>query len=166
MRTEEHQFIELEARSADQMRELGARLGSAAQGGDMIGLVGDLAAGKTTLTQGIGRGIGLPESSITSPTFTLVAEHYGGRIPLYHLDVYRLAGGNDLYSVGFEDYLARADGLLVIEWADRVAESLPMDRLTITLEEAPSDPEWRIVKLAAGGVRSARLLRQALGDRP
>jgi tRNA threonylcarbamoyladenosine biosynthesis protein TsaE len=164
METRIHILESLDACSIDQVRELGLRLGSAAQKGDLIGLIGDLGAGKTTLAQAIGEGIGLPAGSVTSPTFTLVAEHYGGRIPLYHLDVYRLAEAGGLYELGFEDYLSRADGLLVIEWADRVAESLPEDRLTISLKEAPADPETRTVSLGAGGNRSAMLLRKALGD--
>lgn len=148
------------------MRELGARLGASAVPGDIIGLVGDLGAGKTTLAQGVGRGIGLPAASVTSPTFTLIAEHYGGRIPLYHLDVYRLVKAGDLYDLGFEEYLARCDGLALIEWADRIAEILPADRLTIALEEASADPmNRRVVRLRASGVLSARLLYEALGGK-
>lgn len=138
------------------------RLGAAAAGGDLICLVGDLGAGKTTLTQGIGEGLGLAQAAVTSPTFTLVAEHYEGRIPLYHIDAYRLAGPAELYHLGFEDYLLRADGLLVVEWADRVAEGLPADRLEVALTEDADRDDQRSLGFSARGPRAVRLLGDVL----
>ena|SRR5579883_1834690 len=158
--------LERETGSADATRRLGERLGASAEPGDLVCLVGDLGGGKTTFTQGIGTGLGLPAHAISSPTFTLIAEHRGGRLPLYHLDVYRLSDPSELYHLGFDDYLRQADGLIVIEWADKVAQSLPGDRLQVVFEEAPRDPGRRILKFEAGGPRSERLLREALDPEP
>src|SRR5579862_6236567 len=110
-----------ESASAAQTHQIGERLGQCAVAGDIICLSGDLGLGKTTLVQGIGSGIGLAQGAVSSPTFTLVAEHFEGRLPLYHLDVYRLSDPGELYHLGFEDYLSRSDGLIVIEWAEKVS---------------------------------------------
>jgi tRNA threonylcarbamoyladenosine biosynthesis protein TsaE len=154
-----------ETLSADQTRQIGARLGAWACAGDIVCLVGGLGAGKTTFTQGIGIGLGLEDSAVSSPTFTLVAEHFDGRLPLYHLDVYRLETAGDLYHLGFEDYLRRADGLIVIEWADKVAEGLPEDRLEITFEEDAGNAETRILLFKSCGPRSLQLLQDALAKK-
>jgi tRNA threonylcarbamoyladenosine biosynthesis protein TsaE len=130
--------------SPDETRALGVRIGEAALAGDIVCLTGDLGAGKTTLTQGIGAGLGLgPDAGIVSPTFTILAEHTGGRLPLFHFDVYRLRGPSDLIDIGFDDYVD-AGGVIVIEWPERIAGALPADRLDITLSfpdsESPPDP--------------------------
>jgi tRNA threonylcarbamoyladenosine biosynthesis protein TsaE len=110
----------------------GRRLGELARPGDIIALAGSLGAGKTTLTQAIGQGLGVPASCyITSPTFSLIHE-YPGRIPLYHLDLYRLAGEEELEELGLDDYLY-GEGLTVIEWPDRLGSLLPAARLHIDL---------------------------------
>jgi tRNA threonylcarbamoyladenosine biosynthesis protein TsaE len=112
---------------------LGRKLGQLARPGDVITLAGDLGAGKTTLTQAIGEGLGVPNHFyITSPTFSLLHE-YPGRLPLYHMDLYRLAGEGELENLGFEDYIY-GDGLTVIEWPDRLGSMLPDDRLEVCLE--------------------------------
>lgn len=111
---------------------LGQRLGELAEAGDIITLAGDLGAGKTTLTQSIGQGLQVPPSCyITSPTFSLLHE-YPGRLPLYHMDLYRLSG-QEIIDLGFEDYLY-GEGLSVVEWPDRLDEIMPRDRLQIELE--------------------------------
>ena len=125
--------------------------------GDIVCLIGDLGAGKTTLTKGIGCALGLPESQISSPTFALIAEHRGGRLPLYHLDVYRLSSGEDLTGTGFDDYLLAADGLTVIEWADRVSDALPEDLLIVRIT-TPSDVSRRVIEVSADGERSEGLM--------
>ena len=114
-------------------RAIGARLGRLARAGDLILLHGDLGAGKTTLTQGIARGLGIAEP-VQSPTFTLVAEHNGRALRLYRLDLYRLSGEADLDSFGFEDYLAPPDGVAVVEWPERAAGRLPDEYLLVRLE--------------------------------
>jgi tRNA threonylcarbamoyladenosine biosynthesis protein TsaE len=112
---------------------LGRRLGESARPGDVITLGGSLGAGKTTLTQAIGLGLGVPESCyITSPTFSLLHE-YQGRMVLYHLDLYRLSGQEEeLEELGLVDYLY-GEGLAVIEWAERLGNLMPAERLHITL---------------------------------
>jgi tRNA threonylcarbamoyladenosine biosynthesis protein TsaE len=132
----------------------GEALGAQLQAGQVVALVGDLGAGKTTLTQAIARGLGVT-MPVTSPTFTLVHE-YAGRIPLFHFDAYRLERPEEMADLGFDEYLER-EGVIVIEWADRVAPLLPAERLTLTLEitGAPSELEGenvprKLVAEAAG----------------
>ena len=110
----------------------GHLLGQQALPGDIITLAGNLGAGKTTLTQAIGQGLLVPEDCyITSPTFSLLHE-YPGRIPLYHMDLYRLADEEEIEALGFEDYLY-GEGLCVIEWPERLGSLLPEERLHIDL---------------------------------
>lgn len=111
---------------------LGRCLGKFARPGDIITLAGDLGAGKTTLTQAIGRGLAVPDDCyITSPTFALIHE-YPGRLPLFHLDLYRLADETEAEELGLDDYLY-GDGLSVIEWPDRLGSLMPANRLHIEL---------------------------------
>jgi tRNA threonylcarbamoyladenosine biosynthesis protein TsaE len=111
---------------------LGIRLGKMARPGDIITLAGPLGAGKTTLTQAIGQGLGVPPSCyITSPTFGLLHE-YPGRLPLFHMDLYRLHDESELEELGFAEVLYDA-GLSVIEWPDRLGSMMPEDRLHIDL---------------------------------
>jgi len=120
--------------SPEQTRRFGVRLGALLQEGDVVCLEGDLGTGKTCLVQGVGMGMGIVEP-ITSPTFTLVAEH---RSPppapiLYHIDVYRLdAPVNEAWAFGLDDYLG-GYGACVIEWADRIRAAIPEERMWITL---------------------------------
>jgi len=110
----------------------GRSLGRAARPGDIITLDGDLGAGKTTLTQFIGRGLLVPASCyITSPTFSLLHE-YPGRIPMYHFDLYRISE-EEIIELGFEDYFY-GDGLSVIEWPERLGELMPENRMAIHLK--------------------------------
>jgi tRNA threonylcarbamoyladenosine biosynthesis protein TsaE len=110
----------------------GKRLGELARAGDIITLSGELGAGKTTLTQYIGKGLLVPDSCyITSPTFSLMHE-YPGRIPLYHFDLYRLSE-EEIADLGFEDYLY-GSGLSVIEWSERLGTMMPEERLHIELQ--------------------------------
>ena len=121
--------MEFLSADADETRAFGARLAQQLRVGDVVLLHGDLGAGKTTLTQGLAQGLGITEP-VQSPTFTLVAEHLGytadgDPIRLYHLDLYRLGGEEDLDDVGFDDLLAPADGISVIEWPERAGTWLP-----------------------------------------
>ena len=119
-------------RSREDTLRFGQVLGSLLRAGDVIALIGDLGAGKTTLTQGIAQGMGITDR-VTSPTFTLVQE-YQGRVPLFHFDPYRLERPEDVYDFGFEEYLERG-GAVVVEWADKIAALLPTERLTLILTE-------------------------------
>jgi tRNA threonylcarbamoyladenosine biosynthesis protein TsaE len=105
---------ELRTRSVEETLALGERLAQFLIPGMVIGLDGDLGAGKTCFVKGIARGLGIAEDDIYSPTFTLVAEHYRGRIPLYHIDLYRVEGG-DIEEVGLQAYLG-GEGIAIIEW--------------------------------------------------
>ena len=129
-------------------REFGRRLGKTARPGDIFTLAGPLGAGKTTLTQAIGQGIQVPSSCyITSPTFSLLHE-YPGRIPLYHLDLYRLGDENEIEELGFLDYIY-GNGLTVIEWPDRLGSLMPENRLHI--EIAPVSETGRRIVLTRSG---------------
>ena len=111
---------------------LGKKLGELALPGDVITLEGELGTGKTTLTQAIGQGLGVPPNYyITSPTFSLLHE-YPGRLTLYHMDLYRLSSEEEIEDLGFEDYFY-GEGVTVIEWPDRLGSLLPRERLQICL---------------------------------
>jgi tRNA threonylcarbamoyladenosine biosynthesis protein TsaE len=115
---------------ADDTIEIGTIIGRGLSRGAVVALIGDLGAGKTCLTQGIARGLDVsPSYYVTSPTFTLINE-YPGRIPLYHLDVYRLAGSRDLDDMGYEEYFY-GDGVIVIEWAEKILDVLPEGSMII-----------------------------------
>jgi tRNA threonylcarbamoyladenosine biosynthesis protein TsaE len=128
----------LTTKSADETREIGEQLGRLLKAGDVLLLHGDLGSGKTTLTQGIARGLGVRDY-VQSPTFTLVAEHEvkdisGTPIRLYHLDLYRLNSEEDLESFGYHQYLAPAEGISVIEWPERAGSDLPDRYLLIAID--------------------------------
>lgn len=150
-----------ETHSADETRALAARLGALLRPGDVLCLIGDLGAGKTTFTQGLALGLGLPpEEPVNSPTFTLLAEHPGGRVPLYHFDVYRLDSSSGLYDLAFDEYLS-GDGVVVIEWADRIADALPSERIDITLTTEGGDR--RRLVMTAHGASAVQILKAVYG---
>lgn len=112
--------------------EIGRRIGTALGGGDIVALIGELGSGKTCLTQGMAKGLGVAENvPVVSPTFTLVNE-YPGRIPLVHFDVYRLSGPGDLEDMGYEEYFY-GGGVVVIEWAEKVREILPEKTIVVRM---------------------------------
>lgn len=152
--------LELRTESDQQTRALGQRIGIAARPGDVVCLNGELGAGKTTFTQGIAEGLGIGAREVTSPTYALIAEHTGGRIALYHMDAYRLNESSELSAIGFDEYLLAADGLFVIEWASRVQDALPDDRLEIELRHTDPIESRQIIATAFGSIFTA-LLREA-----
>lgn len=127
------QTLDCISHSTEQTRHIGEHLGRLLQGGDVICLEGELGTGKTCLVQGIGRGLGIT-SAIASPTFILINEYRlpNQRYKLYHIDLYRIETIAEAYAIGLEDYFY-GDGICVIEWAERVREMLPKERLWITL---------------------------------
>jgi len=127
--------------SYDETIEVGCILGEVLESGDIVCLTGDIGAGKTVLTKGIAKSLGI-EEMITSPTFTIVNE-YSGDKDLYHFDVYRLQGGEDFIDVGFEHYLER-DGVIVIEWSEIVENVLPVDRIVISIKQADVENKRKI----------------------
>jgi len=147
--------IDFISHGAVQTQRLGARLGELLQPGDVLLLEGDLGAGKTVLAQGVAQGLAIGDP-VTSPTFTLIHE-YEGRLPLYHVDLYRLGGTPDAAGIGLEDYLY-GDGVTVIEWPDRAGELLPLDHLTISLR--PIAETKRAVRLTPRGARYTALVAQ------
>lgn len=117
--------------SAEETIQLGKKIGSMLQPGAIIAMEGNLAVGKTTITKGIAESLGI-EEAITSPTFTLISE-YEGKMPLYHMDVYRLDSCEDFINLGVED-LMYGNGVSIIEWSERVREELPKSTITLRLE--------------------------------
>ena len=145
----------LRTHSPEETERLGEQLGLVARDGDVIGLVGELGAGKTTLVKGLARAMGI-KARITSPTFTVVQE-YSGRIRLYHVDCYRLAGPEDLEPLGADDWLG-SDGVTVLEWAGQVRQALPADYLEIALS---TEDDSRVLQVRALGPESSRLACEA-----
>lgn len=125
-------FTVINTTSVDETLDLGRRIGAALRGGDAIGLVGQLGAGKTYLVKGIANGLGvLDERSVNSPTFVLVNE-YAGRFPIHHLDAYRLGSADELLDLGFEE-MAGESAVAIVEWADRVTDAMPANSLWIRI---------------------------------
>ena len=115
---------------------VGAALGKVLMPGAVIAYRGDLGAGKTAFTRGLARGLGCKEQ-VTSPTYTIVNEYLSGRIPLFHFDMYRLGSADDLWDIGWDDYLDRG-GVCAVEWSENVAEALE-NAITVTIEKTGDD---------------------------
>ncbi len=148
--------FEIESKSPDETRRLGETIGRVLTAGSIVALNGELGTGKTTLTQGIARGLDVPEKfAVTSPTFTLVNE-YPGRLTLYHVDLYRLGGPADLESLGYEEFFF-ADGVTVVEWSEKIAEILHEGCIFIELRYIDTDRR-RI------GIQATALLVQRVDD--
>ena len=124
---------------------LGAKLGALLPAGTVIAYRGDLGAGKTAFTRGLARGLGSTEL-VTSPTYTIVNEYLGGRMPLFHFDMYRLASSDDLWDIGWEDYLDR-NGVCAVEWSENVEDAME-DPIVITIEKLGEDS--RRIRLEGG----------------
>jgi tRNA threonylcarbamoyladenosine biosynthesis protein TsaE len=147
--------LTLQSDSPDESARLGAALGRSAQAGDLICLVGPLGAGKTTLIQGIAAGLEVADR-VTSPSFTLIHEHRG-RLPFYHVDLYRLSPAQ-AQDLGLEEYLA-AEGVAAVEWAERLPLDACADGLVIQISFAPADTARHLV-LSARGPRAQALLER------
>ena len=118
--------------SPEETEALGAAVGKILPAGTVLAYRGDLGAGKTAFTRGLARGLGCRET-VTSPTYTIVNEYLGGRLPLFHFDMYRLSSADDLFDIGWEDYLDR-DGVCAVEWSENVAEAMT-GAVTVTIEK-------------------------------
>ena len=140
--------IEIETETADRTREVGQAVASMLQPRDTVVLTGDLGAGKTTLVQGIGRGLGV-EDHVASPTFTLVRE-YSGRLDIAHVDVYRLERIQDVVDLALDE-LGGPERVLLIEWGDAVSNLLPEDRLRVELSTERADAETRRIVMTPQG---------------
>jgi tRNA threonylcarbamoyladenosine biosynthesis protein TsaE len=151
---------ELLSGSAERTRALGRALGEGAAAATFIALSGPLGAGKTQLAKGVAEGLGV-RSVVNSPTFILMNEH-AGRLPLFHIDAYRLGDPEEAFAAGLLDE-RQAAGVTVAEWADRLAGWLPEERLEIELEPDTTVDELRRVRWVARGEAHRRLARRALG---
>jgi tRNA threonylcarbamoyladenosine biosynthesis protein TsaE len=149
--------------SPDATRALAAALGPLLEAGDVVSLVGDLGAGKTAFAQGLAAGLGV-DGPVTSPTFTIVQE-YVGRLPVAHVDVYRLDTVQDLYDLGFDELID--DGrVTIVEWGDLIAQALPAERLVVRIEPGAADTE-RVLDFAFHGARwlgRRAVIEQALAE--
>ena len=118
--------------SPEETQAVGERIGQVLKPGDVVALIGDLGAGKTCLTQGIARGVSIhPDQIVNSPSYTLINE-YTGKIPIYHIDLYRLQHREEILDLGLEEYL-EGNGICVIEWADRMLDLLPENSTQIQI---------------------------------
>ena len=122
--------------SPAETESIGAALGKVITPGTVIAYRGDLGAGKTAFTRGLARGLGCTEI-VTSPTYTIVNEYLGGRIPLFHFDMYRLRSADDLFDIGWEDYLDRG-GICAVEWSENVDDAME-DAIYVTIEKLGED---------------------------
>ena len=133
--------------SEGETEALGARLADKLAPGAVIAFTGDLGAGKTAFTRGLARGLGIADR-VTSPTFTIVNEYEGGRLPLFHFDMYRLSSSDELFDVGWEDYLARW-GVCAVEWSENVSDALEGDVIVLEIRRGESDGQ-RVIEI--GGI--------------
>ncbi|MBR5645753.1 MAG: tRNA (adenosine(37)-N6)-threonylcarbamoyltransferase complex ATPase subunit type 1 TsaE [Treponema sp.] len=129
-------------KSTKETIELGRKIGRLLKKGDIIAMQGTLAAGKTTITKGIAQALDIKDT-ITSPTFCLISE-YSGKMPLYHMDVYRLEGTEDFINLGTDDMLY-GDGICIIEWSEKIMDELP--EKTIILRITPNDDGSRLIEI-------------------
>ena len=134
--------MEFVSDSVEQTEALGARLAGALGAGAVVAFTGDLGAGKTAFIRGLARGLGVP-GRVTSPTFTIVDEHEGGRLPLFHFDLYRLGCADELFDIGWEDYLARG-GVCAVEWSERMEELLEPGTIRVDLRRG-EDEDRRVI---------------------
>ena len=125
----------------------GAELAATLPPGTIIAYTGDLGAGKTAFTRGLAQGLGVP-GRVTSPTFTIVNEYEGGRLPLFHFDMYRLGSSDELFDIGWEDYLSRG-GVCAVEWSENIADALDPDTIRVDIRQG-EHPQQRIITITGG----------------
>lgn len=137
--------MEFVTHSREETAALGGRLADALKTGRVVAFTGDLGAGKTAFVSGMARALGV-EERVTSPTFTIVNEYEGGRLPLFHFDMYRLGGADELFHIGWEDYLSRG-GVCAVEWSERVAAALPPEAVRVTIGRCREHEDWRRITI-------------------
>lgn len=131
--------------SADETAELGRLLGSKLKSGDVVAYFGGMGMGKTAFTHGLASGLGIDEKIVSSPTFALVHEYRGDGNTLYHFDMYRISGWDDLYSTGFFDYLDNG-GILAVEWSENIVNALPDNRIEVHFSQGKKEND-RIIEI-------------------
>lgn len=139
--------MRLISKSTDETERCGEQLAFSLLPGTVLAFTGSLGAGKTAFTRGLARGLGCT-CRVTSPTFTIVNE-YEGNIPLFHFDLYRLSSSDELYDIGWDDYLARG-GICAVEWSERVSDALPEDTVFVDIAHDEADENRRIITVTGG----------------
>ena len=139
--------MEYVSNSPSETEALGESLGRRLSPGAVVAFTGDLGAGKTAFTRGLARGLGISEP-VTSPTFTIVNEYEGGRLPLFHFDMYRLGSSDELFDIGWEDYLRRG-GVCAVEWSEIVDDALEGDAIRVDIRRGADDGQ-RVITITGG----------------
>lgn len=138
------QFVSHSTQETEQFAE---EVAKSLRGGDVLAFTGSLGMGKTAFTRGLARGLGC-RGRVTSPTFTIVNE-YEGRTPLFHFDMYRLGSSDELFDIGWDDYLARG-GVCAVEWSERVSDALPDDTIYVDIARGEEDENTRTITVTGG----------------
>ena len=138
------QFV---SHSAEETERFGESLAQELRAGDVLAFTGSLGLGKTAFTRGLARGLGC-RGRVTSPTFTIVNE-YEGKTPLFHFDMYRLGSSDELFDIGWDDYLARG-GVCAVEWSERVSDTLPGDTIFVDIARGEEGENTRIITVTGG----------------
>ena len=138
------QFV---SHSTQETEQFGEEVAKTLRGGDVLAFTGSLGMGKTAFTRGLARGLGC-RGRVTSPTFTIVNE-YDGKTPLFHFDMYRLGSSDELFDIGWDDYLARG-GVCAVEWSERVSDALPDDTIYVDIARGEEDENTRTITVTGG----------------
>lgn len=146
--------MEYISNSPAETEALGEALAARLTAGTVVAFTGDLGAGKTAFTRGLARGLGVPDR-VTSPTFTIVNEYEGGRLPLFHFDMYRLGSADDLFDIGWEDFLRRG-GVCAVEWSETVQEALDADTIYVDIRRGAEDNQ-RVLTIRGPGFEDLSL---------
>lgn len=136
--------------SVKETHEIGEKLGKTLKSGDVVAYFGGMGMGKTTFTHGLAKGLGIDEKEVSSPTFALVHEYRGTNATLYHFDMYRIEGWDDLYSTGFFDYLDFG-GILAVEWSENIENALPENCIRVLFQHGEDENE-RIIQIDGGEI--------------
>lgn len=153
-------MVALEVHSPHETKEVAAALARHAVPGDVVTLSGPLGAGKTAFVKGLAVGLGLPPERVTSPTFTLIHEYRGGRLPLFHMDLYRIEQEEAAEALGIEEYLY-GEGLSALEWGERIRGQWPPNTLEVTISPLTQDALGRLIVFQPHGPRAVRWLQDA-----
>ena len=138
------QFV---SHSTQETEQFGEEVAKSLRGGDVLAFTGSLGMGKTAFTRGLARGLGC-RGRVTSPTFTIVNE-YDGKTPLFHFDMYRLGSSDELFDIGWDEYLARG-GVCAVEWSERVSDALPDDTIYVDIARGEEDENTRTITVTGG----------------
>lgn len=139
--------MEYQSQSVEETEQIGANLAQRLNPGAVLAFTGDLGAGKTAFVRGLAKGLGITER-VTSPTFTIVNEYAGGRLPLFHFDMYRLGSSDELFDIGWEDYLTRG-GVCAVEWSEIIADALEGGCIQVDIRQGESENQ-RLVAIEWG----------------